>query len=253
MNIINRDRLLGGTGKVGKGSNCDHCAVRHRAVCGALVREEIEQLNAIARMKSIPAGQPVLHDSEAPEFFANIVSGVIKLSKSLSDGRQQIVGLQFASDFLGRPWRRSSPFDATTVTDVTLCVFDRARFEALVKLNPALEHRMFESALDDLDSAREWLLLLGRKTAGEKVASLLRLIAQRSGMVGCGDTHGDGAAQFDLPLSRGEMADFLGLTIETVSRQFTRLKVAGIIELHGGRAISIPSLDRLDEACEVGD
>ena len=84
---------------------CETCAIRHRAVCGALSNEEISHLNAIARFKRYSPGQNILRDNDEPSFFANVVGGVVKLTKSLADGRQQIVGLQFPSDFLGRPFR----------------------------------------------------------------------------------------------------------------------------------------------------
>ncbi len=99
---------------------CESCAVRHRAVCGALERSEIERLNAIAHHKLLPPGQVILHDNAEMHYFANIVSGVVKLTKTLADGRQQIVGLQFASDFLGRPSARKAP---TTLKPSLTCIY----------------------------------------------------------------------------------------------------------------------------------
>jgi CRP/FNR family transcriptional regulator len=231
--------------------SCDSCPVRHRAVCGVLTPDEIVKLNAISHTRTLAPGQTVLSENESAQVYANVIAGVLKLTKTLADGRQQIVGLQFPSDFLGRPWRQSCPYDAVAVTDVTLCTFERGRFEALVREHPTLEHRMFEYALDDLDAAQEWLLLLGRKTAGEKVASLIRLFSLRMAVAGGAQRGAAGLDRFELPLTRAEMADFLGLTIETVSRQLTRLKVAGVIRLDGGRRIEISDLGRLDAACEI--
>ncbi len=235
---------------------CDTCAVRHRSVCGALSQSEIGRLNAIAHHKTVPPGFVIFSDNEKPGYFANIITGVVKLTKSLGDGRQQIVGLQFPSDFLGRPYRPDTPYYAEAVTDVHLCTYERSKFEHLVKECPGFEHRLFENTLDELDAAREWMVLLGRKKAEERVASLLLMITRRMMSVGYktahAETHPDphAAATFDLPLSRAEIADFLGLTIETVSRQFTRLKVAGLIGLEGARTIVVPDLARLQEAAE---
>lgn len=224
---------------------CETCAVRHRAVCGALDRQEIERLNAIAHHKLLPPGQVILHDNAEMAFFGNIVSGVVKLTKTLADGRQQIVGLQFASDFLGRPFRPHSPYHAETVTDVHLCTYDKRQFERLVKEIDGFEHRLFQNTLDELDSAREWMLLLGRKSAGEKVASFLLMVARRMESVGCKAAEDPNCPRFNLPLSRAEIADFLGLTIETVSRQISRLKVEKVIALEGNRTISIVNMPRL--------
>jgi CRP/FNR family transcriptional regulator len=233
--------------------SCHSCAVRQRAGCGVLNADEISKLYAISHTKTLEPGQCVLSESELVHVYGNVISGVIKLTKTLSNGRQQIVGLQFPSDFLGRPWRQSCPYDAVAVTQVMLCTFERSKFEALVRECPKLEHRMFEYALDDLDAAQEWLLLLGRKTAGEKVASLIRLFSRRLAVAAGGERSGGSLDSFDLPLTRAEMADFLGLTIETVSRQLTKLKLAGVIALDGGRRIHIPDLDRLEMACEAAD
>jgi CRP/FNR family transcriptional regulator len=228
---------------------CDSCAVRHRAVCGALDREEIVRLSNIARHKDLPPGHLIFSDDERPSYFANIIGGVVKLSKTLGDGRQQIVGLQFASDFLGRPYRDRVPYFAETVTPVKLCTYERGQFEQLVREMPGFGQRLFENTLDELDAARDWMLLLGRKTAEEKVASFLLMVAKRMKLVGC--SKGDPTIRFELPLTRSEIADHLGLTIETVSRQFTRLKSQKIIGLEGGRTIVVPNFHRLENAAEA--
>ena len=188
-----------------------------------------------------------MSDEDTAEMFANVVSGVIKLAKTLADGRQQIVGLLFAPDFVGRAYSRNNPYFAEAATDVELCCFPRESFEALLKEVPDLEHRLFERTLDELDSAREWMLLLGRKTAEEKVASFLCLIAKRAIMTGCPHHAAGGEPEFELPLTRADMADYLGLTIETVSRQITKLKTRGFIRLIDTHHFVVPDIHALCE------
>jgi len=224
---------------------CRRCPVRHRAVCGAMDDEQIARLSAIAHRRKVPAGQVIMSDQEPASFFANIISGTIKLTKTTSDGRQQIVGLLFPPDFLGRAFRRSNPYFAEAASDLEICVFPKDAFERLAGEYPELQHRLFERTLDELDAAREWMLLLGRKTAEEKVADFLSLLARRSLMQHCADHTGKAAASFELPLSRADIADYLGLTIETVSRQLTRLKTTGIIRLASNRAIEVPDIAAL--------
>lgn len=230
--------------------HCETCAVRHRALCGALSSDEIGRLNAIAMHRRIPAGKVILSDQETQSYFANVISGVIKLSKTLADGRQQIVGLQFPSDFLGRPFGARVAYEAQAATDVYLCTYSKAQFEKLIKEFPGIEHRLFAHTLDELDAAREWMLLLGRKSAREKVASLLLMVARRSQSVGCAPSAGAKGVKFDLPLSRLEIADYLGLTIETVSRQLSALKAAGVISLPSQREVHVPDLEALEKAAE---
>ncbi|MEQ1697725.1 MAG: helix-turn-helix domain-containing protein [Hyphomicrobiaceae bacterium] len=226
---------------------CDTCAVRDRSICAMLTRDELLKLNSISQFKEFASGQPILRDGEQQTFFATVVTGAIKLTKSLSDGRQQIVGLQFPSDFLGRPWRLASPYDATAATDVKICLFSRAKFEDLTKSHPGLGHRLLAHTLDDLDAAQEWLLLLGRKTASEKVATLLELMMKR--LAPPSPAGANQLAAFDLPLTRAEMADCLGLTLETVCRKMTDFKTVGVIEVRdAGRSVQIRDVAKLRRA-----
>lgn len=227
---------------------CQNCAVRNRAVCGAMSDEQITRLSEISHRKKYTAGQMIVSDQEPVTFFANVISGTIKLTKTIADGRQQIVGLLFPPDFLGRTFSRNSPYFAEAASDVEVCMFPNESFERLVNTYPELKHRLFERTLDELDAARAWMLLLGRKTAEEKVASFLLMLARRSAMADCSLHDGPAATQFELSLRRADMADYLGLTIETVSRQLTRLKAAGIINMTDTRAIKVPDIGVLAAA-----
>jgi len=191
----------------------------------------------------VEPGVELIGDAETVESYSNILSGVVKLTKSLSDGRQQIVGLQFAPDFLGRPFKVESPINAEAATPVSLCSFPKATLERMMKESPELEHRLLRQTLNELDEARDWMVTLGRKTASEKVASFLLMIARNI------DPTLDptaSSASFNLPLTRADIADFLGLTIETVSRQLTRLRTDGVIRIENNRHVTVDNLARLE-------
>jgi len=218
--------------------DCSYCPIRHRAVCARCEDDELARLNAIKYYKSYEAGQLIAESGERTDFVASLVAGVAKLTGSMEDGRTQVVGLLLPSDFIGRPNRDSVAHNVTAATDVTLCCFRKKPFEQLLIELPHLHERLLEMAMDELDAAREWMLLLGRKTAREKIASLLMLIAKRS-------SNPDGKAlgepsRIELPLTREAISDYLGLTVETVSRQFTALKKDHVIELEGKRTVVIP-------------
>lgn len=225
--------------------HCEVCAIRSRSICGALSRDEIEAMNQIAHRKQIAAGSVVMHEGEKPEFFANVLDGVVKLTKTMTDGRQHIVGLLFPSDFLGRTMREESPYRAETATAVELCQFPRADFERLMRRFPHLQSRLLEQTLDELDACHDWTLLLGRKNAGERVASFLLMMARRVREIGCNADPNSDSAMFHLPMGRSDMADYLGLTTESVSRQVTKMKREGVIHLRGNREIEVPSMGRL--------
>jgi CRP/FNR family transcriptional regulator len=194
-------------------------------------------------MHKAEQSQELVGDAEQVESYSNLLSGVVKLTKTLSDGRQQIVGLQFAPDFLGRPFKAESKINAEAATEVSLCSFPRAAMERMMRDSPGLEHRLLRQTLDELDEARDWMVTLGRKTAAEKVASFLLLIARNIDPVAGGNR---GSASFDLPLTRADIADFLGLTIETVSRQLTRLRADSVIRIENSRRVTIDNLSRLE-------
>ncbi len=182
---------------------------------------------------------------ESTDFLGSVVSGVVSLSRIMADGRRQMVGLLFPSDFIGRPMRPKAPFDAIAVNEVRLCIFSRARFEALLKDTPSLEQRLLEMTLDELDSAREWMVLLGRKTAKEKIASFFAIAARR--MAAVKRIQLKDGVELELPLTREDMADYLGLTIETVSRQISALRKEKVIELTDARHLVIPDYNLLLE------
>lgn len=225
---------------------CSDCQIRRRAVCSYCGPRELEFLDAIKSYRTFRPGEEIVAMGESTDFLGSVVEGCVGLSRIMADGRRQMVGLLFPSDFLGRPMRPEAPFDAVAVTDVRLCIFSRPRFETMLKETPALEQRLLEMTLDELDSAREWMVLLGRKTAREKIASFFAIAARRMAAVQALSL--DDEIKVELPLTREDMADYLGLTIETVSRQIGALKKAGLIEMTDARHISIPDYDLLLEA-----
>lgn len=221
---------------------CQACEARHRGVCGALDPEQLVALAKTSSKHRAASGEELVGDMEAIDGYSNILSGVVKLTKTLSDGREQIVGLQFAPDFLGRPFKSESAITAQAATNVSLCSFPKRSIDNMLKKSPALEHRLLQQTLRELDEARSWMVTLGRKTALEKVASFLLLIVSYIDPEADPDRQ---AADFDLPLTRAEIADFLGLTIETVSRQLTKLKVEDVIHIEKNRHIVVASIARL--------
>ncbi|EAQ13403.1 MULTISPECIES: transcriptional regulator FnrL [Maritimibacter] len=229
--------------------DCGNCPIRHRAVCSRCEPDELEVLEEIKYYRSYEAGQPILWSGDHMEFVASIVTGISTLSQTMEDGRTQMVGLLLPSDFIGRPGRETAAFDVVAVSDVTLCCFRRRPFEQLMTNTPHIGQRLLEMTLDELDSAREWMTVLGRKTAREKIASLLLIVARRDASLRK-QLPGDGMV-FDLPLTREAMSDYLGLTLETVSRQISALRKSGIIQLEGKRRVIVPDLQ--DLIAETGD
>lgn len=230
-------------------SNCNDCPIRHRAVCAQCDADELEKLEQVKYYRKYAAGETIVWAGDPMDFVASVLSGVATLTQTMEDGRRQMVGLLLASDFIGRPNRESVAYDVTATTDVTLCCFRRKPFQDIISTTPHVSQRLLEMTLDELDAAREWMLILGRKTAREKIASFLAILARReTGAVG---TQPGKDMSFDLPLTRESMSEYLGLTLETVSRQMSGLKRDGVIVLEGKRRIKVPDFETLLD--ETGD
>ncbi|MCT8161770.1 transcriptional regulator FnrL [Pseudoruegeria sp. SHC-113] len=228
---------------------CGSCPIRHRAVCARCDADELEVLDGIKYYRKYDAGQTVVWAGDEVDFVGSVVSGVASLAQTMEDGRRQMVGLLLPSDFVGRPGRAVATYDVTATTDLMMCCFRKGPFEKMMQETPHISQRLLEMTLDELDAAREWMVILGRKTAKEKIASLLAIFARRNTLL----TGGAAAGRIvvDLPLTREAMADYLGLTLETVSRQISALRKEGVIELEGKRHVIIPDFDRL--LGETGD
>lgn len=229
--------------------HCTTCVVRNRAICSALELDEISLLGRMGRHHKLVAGQTLIWEGEDSLLVANVIDGVLKLSTSLSDGREQIVGVVYPSDFIGRPFGTRTQHNVTALTDAHVCTFSSSDFDKFAQSHPELEHKLLERTLAELDRTRRWLLLLGRMSAAEKLAHFLLDMSKRLVRPDCGN---DGPMnEFDLPFGRQQIADILGLTIETVSRRLNDFKVQGLIAVPSRRRIEILDRDGLEVMAEA--
>jgi CRP/FNR family transcriptional regulator, anaerobic regulatory protein len=231
-------------------SDCAQCVVRNRAICSGLSPDELLALGQQGRKQSVKRGQTLVWEGDDSLVVANVITGVLKLSVSTADGREQIVGIVFPSDFIGRPFGKESPYSVTALSDAEVCVFHRSTFDQFAREHPELQHKLLQRTLIELDDARQWMMLLGKKTAEERIATLLIRISERLSSEGC-TTPAFNLDEFELPMDRQQMADILGLTIETVSRQLTRIKSRGVIALPDRRRVIINDRAALQNLAEA--
>jgi len=212
---------------------CAACGVRDLSICGVLDGEELKRMNDLVTEARLSPGQAVFYEADPASYLFVIVEGCIRLYKLLLDGRRQITGFLYPSDFLGLAMQDRYAYTAEAVSPARLCRFDRGRLEALLEEFPHLEKRLLGIASNELASAQDQMLLLGRKTADEKVMSFLYLLSRRAYM------KRQPADVIQLPMSRYDIADHLGLTTETVSRCFTRLRKQGVIGFDDPHQVAI--------------
>lgn len=229
---------------------CAQCPVRHHAICDALGTSDIGELSDIMTHRTLSAGEVILHQGESSQLFAVIMSGVVKLTQILPDGREQIVGLLSAAHSLGNPVTSVSNENVECVTDVKLCCFRRAQFGAVLRANPELEHRLLEQTVNDLKQARQWMTVLGKLGAQEKMARfILWLWKENRNMCPHRELSEPGSIIY-FPLKREEIAGLLGMTIETVSRNISKLKTEGIIDLLDAKSIELRNVPRLQQIAQ---
>jgi len=217
---------------------CADCSVRDLALCGTLSDAELVALNRIGRRRRLATGETLAVAGEPAEVCGNVLSGALKLTAATADGREQIVGTLYPSDFIGRPYAERVEVTVTALTASEICAFPRGPFERLMEDHAALERQLLDQAFASLAAARTQMLSLARRSAREKVAGFLLDMASRDDARACRAT-AEGPITLALPLNRGQIADLLGLSIETVSRQLTKLKTAGLIALPSARGVTI--------------
>ncbi|MCO6417907.1 helix-turn-helix domain-containing protein [Siccirubricoccus sp. KC 17139] len=188
----------------------------------------------------VAPGETFIEEGETPEHFFNVTGGTVRLYKLLPDGRRQITGFARPGHFLGLAVGEANAFSAEALETVRVCRFSRSRLRAVLDDFPAFERRLLRSAANELVAAQEQMLLLGRKTARERVASFL--LAQARPLRACDPPPG----RFHLPMTRTDIADYLGLTIETVSRTMTRLRTEKLIALPSPAEVVVLDRGRLE-------
>ena len=231
--------------KHGRSANgCDDCKVRLFSVCGALDPSELDELDRISQVRHFDPKTALFDQGALAGSVFNVTEGIVRLYKSLPDGRRQIVGFALPGDFLGLALMDRYGVAAEAVTKVKVCRFARSAFLAYVDGRPHLLRRLHEFAGHELSLAQDQMLLLGRRTAEEKVAAFLLNLQTRYGRIGTTSVN------VPLPMSRQDIADYLGLTIETVSRTMTKLSrdKAVLVVPDGVRLLNAGRLEQLAAA-----
>ena len=218
---------------------CACCQIRPLSVCSLLNQTDFEELGRSAYRVRLAARTTVFLEGETATSFYSLREGVVRLYKLLPDGRRQIVAFLMAGDFLGMTDSGRHEFSAVAVSPVALCKFSRASFARFIDKRPHLLRRMNELIVRELIQAQSHMVLLGQGSAEEKIVSFLigwrdRLAKLR----GAKDV-------IDLPMSRQDIADYLGLTIETVSRTLNRLEREGEIQIVPG-GVSLLDTERAE-------
>ncbi len=179
----------------------------------------------LSHVSHVDEGQPLFCEGDDADYIYEILEGVVRTSKLLSDGRRQVLSFGYPGDLVGLSHDRLYHSDCEAVSDVKLRVHHRNASSASFSKEPEFGSELLRFAAAEMNNMQEHFIMLGRKSATEKVASFLVTLLDRVG------EKRECKCCFDLPMSRSDIADFLGLTIETISRTLTKLRSDGVIEL----------------------
>lgn len=227
-------------------ADCMTCAVRGKSFCGAIPLRALDSLAQTRRLAQFDRRQTIVSEGAPAVSLFNIVSGVVKLYRSLSDGRTQVIGFRFPGEFFAASNTEKYTATAEALTFVEVCKFSSARLKCLLQQFPQVQTKLLDMSYRQLATAEDQIFLLGRKTAKERVASFLL----RYG----GDFDArkrDRNWQISLPITRAEIADFLGLTTETVSRVLTGLAREKLVVVGPSHTIRLLNVDLLRRASGV--
>jgi len=205
-------------------SPCETCPVRKASICG-YDGLDLSRFGDMTKRLTKPAKSTIVDQGNQADAVFTAVSGAVLLSKSLPDGRRQVVGIALPGDFIGLSMAEVHGFSATALTQVEYCRIDRARFSEMLDEEPRLVRRLYATSASELTFAQEHMILLGRRSADEKLATFLLNMRERWARIR------SASARVDLPLTRQDIGDYLGLTIETVSRTFSKLAKQKLIAI----------------------
>ena len=219
---------------------CASCPVRDRAACAALDEDQRSEIERLGVHRTLKRGDTLFRAGDDSDHCATLISGALKIAHYDAGGGEHILALIHPAGFVGELFAPVAHHDVVALTDSRLCLFPRRQYEEVVTRFPALGRALLRRSSEDLFESRALMALMTGRTAKARVAGFLEAMANAASDSPCHP-----ARQFDLPLTRGEIASLLGLTIETVSRQLTKLEKAKVIARSGARGIELLDAARL--------
>ena len=225
---------------------CDNCRVAGLSICGGFAVAHAEELAGISQQVRCQAGSTLFTEGDPADYFYTVTEGLVQFSKYLLSGRRQILGFLLKGDFVGLAVQDQYSYTAEATTDCHLCQFHKRKFEALMSKYPSLEHSLFTAVSNELLEVEHRMIALGHQLAEKRLACFLTWYWSRTQ-----ELTPNGDRSFTLPMTRRDIADYLCLSIEAVSRAFTKLRNQNIIALDDPQHVRILDPDRLQPLAEA--
>ncbi len=218
---------------------CTRCGSRIAGICAALDIAGLDEMSHETRRNAVQAHETLFREGDPASSVVMLVSGMAKLSRLMADGRQQVLGFRFAGDILGFTQGKSHSADAEMLTEGVVCRMTRPQLEGMLERFPAAQRRLMDLCVQELALTQDQLVTVGRRHAEQRVAAFLLSLSVAA------RRRGDRVQHLEMPMTRAEIGDLLGLALETVSRAFTALRKRGLVVETGGHRVELPDLEAL--------
>jgi len=224
-------------------SRCVVCKIRTYSFCRCLSEERLKTFSKISDEKEFEDKDTIFLQQEQSKNLYNITKGNVKIYRLLSDGRIQIIGFLYPGDFFGSYKKEKYNYSAESIGDLRLCVFNQQSLDNYLEENMNLAKELLHMTSHELTLAQDRMMVLGKMNASERVAKFILNISKQRLRIGWQNN------PISIPMTRQDIADYLGLTLETVSREFSKLKAANTIKFLTSKQIYITDRDKLSSIC----
>ncbi len=201
----------------------------------------MEKFSKISSEKNYTNKENIFIQNDPAKHLFNITEGNVKIYQLLDDGRIQIIGFLYPGDFFGSYKNNKYNYSAESIGDLKTCVFDQKILEQYLDENPVLAKELLNQTSFELTVAQDRITVLGKLSAIERISTFLTNISEQRKRIGWQNN------PISLPMTRQDIADYLGLTIETVSREFSNLKSSNLIKVISSKQIYLPNIDALKD------
>jgi len=224
-------------------TRCNVCKIRSYSFCRCLKDEQLKIFSEISSERNFVDNQNIFLQQENSENLYNITQGNVKIYQLLSDGRIQIIGFLYPGDFFGSYKTGKYNYSAEAIGEVKTCVFKHEALNKYLEKNMNLAKELLNMTSQELTLAQDRIGVLGKMNANERLATFILNISKQRARIGWKNN------PVSLPMTRQDIADYLGLTLETVSREFTKLKISNVIKVMNSKQIYINDIDKLSSLC----
>ena len=206
-------------------NRCSECNIRPYSFCRCLKEEKLKEFSKISSEKKFKNKENIFLQQDDAKNIYNITEGNVKIYQLIDDGRIQIIGFLYPGDFFGSYKNGKYNYCAEAIGDARVCIFEQKKLDYYIENNMALAKELLNQTSHELTLAQDRMGVLGKLDATERLAKFLMNISEQRKRIGWQNN------PLSLPMTRQDIADYLGLTIETVSREVSKLKTSNVVKV----------------------